>query len=141
MPEIVINNCYGGFGLSPEAQSMLAKMEGKKAYFYKQSKYSFKDGFDEFIRIDKPESDFLIFTLTKNLGEVTNDLPDGDHWFNTSDITRDNPNLIKLVKVLKERANGRFSSLKIVEIPDDIEWEIEEYDGLEWISEKHRTWE
>ena len=27
-----------------------------------------------------------------------------------------------------------------VEIPDDVEWQIEEYDGSEWIAEKHRIW-
>jgi hypothetical protein len=31
--------------------------------------------------------------------------------------------------------------LKIIEIPDDIEWHIEEYDGLEHIDENHRTWD
>jgi hypothetical protein len=30
--------------------------------------------------------------------------------------------------------------LEIVEIPDDVEYTIEEYDGLEHIAEKHRTW-
>lgn len=30
--------------------------------------------------------------------------------------------------------------LILEDIPDDVEWEIEEYDGLEWVSEKHRTW-
>jgi hypothetical protein len=28
----------------------------------------------------------------------------------------------------------------VIEIPDDVEWEVEEYDGLEWVAEKHRTW-
>jgi hypothetical protein len=28
----------------------------------------------------------------------------------------------------------------VVEIPDGIEWSIQEYDGLEWVAEKHRTW-
>ena len=32
------------------------------------------------------------------------------------------------------------SDLKVVEIPDDVEWEIEEYDGNEWVSEVHRCW-
>ncbi len=32
------------------------------------------------------------------------------------------------------------SSLKVVEIPDDIDWEIKEYDGMEWVAEKHRIW-
>jgi hypothetical protein len=30
--------------------------------------------------------------------------------------------------------------LAIVEIPDDVQWIIEENDGMEWVAEKHRTW-
>ena len=36
--------------------------------------------------------------------------------------------------------NDRYSYLKVVEIPADVDWQICEYDGLEWIAEKHRTW-
>jgi hypothetical protein len=35
---------------------------------------------------------------------------------------------------------GAYSQLKVVEIPDGVEWEIAEYDGSEHIAEKHRTW-
>jgi hypothetical protein len=35
---------------------------------------------------------------------------------------------------------GSFSELKIVNIPDDVEFQIEEYDGNEWVAEKHRVW-
>jgi hypothetical protein len=44
------------------------------------------------------------------------------------------------VEQLGNAANGDFAELKVVEIPDDVEWIIQEYDGDEWISEKHRTW-
>ena len=44
------------------------------------------------------------------------------------------------MKELGNKANGRYSELKIVEIPDGIEWEISEYDGLETVEEKHRNW-
>jgi hypothetical protein len=30
--------------------------------------------------------------------------------------------------------------LAIVEIPDDVEWVINDYDGNEWVAEKHRRW-
>ena len=33
-------------------------------------------------------------------------------------------------------ANGDHAKLKIVEIPADVEWQIDEYDGTEWIAEK-----
>lgn len=49
-----------------------------------------------------------------------------------------------LINLLEEKGSefvsGPYSSLKIIEIPDDVEWEVEEYDGSEWVSEKHRTW-
>ena len=32
------------------------------------------------------------------------------------------------------------AELAIVEIPDGIEWEIDDYDGIETIAETHRTW-
>lgn len=56
------------------------------------------------------------------------------------DIERNDPNLVKVVESLGEEANGQFSRLKVVEIPDDIEWFIDDYDGVETIHEKHRIW-
>lgn len=54
---------------------------------------------------------------------------------------RPNPALVKCVEALGKDASGELSSLKVVEIPDDVEWEIDEYDGLEFVVEKHSTWE
>jgi len=56
------------------------------------------------------------------------------------DIARDDPNLIRVVQSLGKRSWGACAELKIVQIPDDVEWEIEEYDGIEWVAEKHRIW-
>jgi len=33
------------------------------------------------------------------------------------------------------------TALKIVEIPADVDWVLMEYDGCEWVAEKHRTWQ
>lgn len=41
---------------------------------------------------------------------------------------------------LGEAADGDYAELKVVEIPDDVQWIVEEYDGAEWVAEKHRTW-
>lgn len=56
------------------------------------------------------------------------------------EIKRDDPLLIQVVEELGDGADTRVSSLKIVEIPDGVEWIVEEYDGSEWIAEEHRTW-
>jgi len=31
--------------------------------------------------------------------------------------------------------------LKIVEIPAAVKWQIDEYDGWEWVAEVHRRWD
>jgi hypothetical protein len=36
--------------------------------------------------------------------------------------------------------NGTYSDLKVVEIPENVNWYIEEYDGMEHVAERHRTW-
>ena len=53
---------------------------------------------------------------------------------------RTNLKLVECVEKLGEDADGDFAELKVVDIPDDVEYTIEEYDGIEWVSEKHRTW-
>lgn len=92
--KVVINPCYGGFGLSAESLEE-----------YKQK------------------------------ANITD--PDFAHW----DIDRTCPILVEMVeRMMSDTINDSFSSLKVVEIPDDVEWQIEEYDGAEWVAEKHRTW-
>lgn len=58
------------------------------------------------------------------------------------DIKRNDPILIQVVSCLRKMANGEHANLKVVNIPDDVDWEIHVGDsGAEWIAEKHRTWE
>ena len=60
--------------------------------------------------------------------------------FDERDIKRDDPYLIEVVSTLKKAANGFLSDLKIVEIPQDVRFIIEDYDGLETVVEKRRRW-
>ena len=54
------------------------------------------------------------------------------------DIPRDCSVLVEMVE--RGDADGDYSELKVVEIPDGVNWYIEEYDGLEHVTERHRTW-
>ena len=58
----------------------------------------------------------------------------------SDDDLRTDPKLIECVETLGEKANGRFSYLTVIEIPDDVDWEIDNYDGVETVHEVHRSW-
>lgn len=111
--KIVVNKCFGGFGLSRFAFLELRKMGNK---------YALK------------ETD--IGEKWKNSNEVRDKYLDSF----LSDIPRDDKDLVAIVEKLGKDASAPFSELKVIEIPDDVEWEIDEYDGVESIHEKHRSW-
>lgn len=114
MTKIVINECHGGFGLSDEATEYYAKIKGLDLV-RRDSQWVFFNKYDYF------------FAKT------------GDS-FCSRYIERDDPALVQTVLDIGSKAGGRFASLKIVEIPDDVKWQIDEYDGMEWVAEQHRTW-
>lgn len=54
---------------------------------------------------------------------------------------RTSPELIHLMETKgSEWCSGRCAELKVVEIPDGVDYIITEYDGLEQIEETHRVW-
>lgn len=55
-------------------------------------------------------------------------------------IQRDDEKLVSVVEALKEKANGHSANLKIVSVPDAVKWQISTTDGIEYVSEVHRTW-
>jgi hypothetical protein len=112
--KIVINSDFGGFGLSDEA---IREYALKKGYTLVEEKCG-QFGFTHFYK-----------------GEISD-----DNLFWDRDIPRNDEDLVEIVENLGAAANGRFSSLKVVEIPEDVNWYIEEYDGREWVAERHRTW-
>lgn len=53
---------------------------------------------------------------------------------------RADPLLVQAVEALGAKADGEHAELRVVEIPDGISWELDEYDGIEHVAEEHRTW-
>ena len=157
--KIVINKCYGGFGLSPKAIQEWAKLKNRECYFFDNKKNEEKIDFDVYnpISLEEAKTSFFfsafdipnpneILKYKKLWGEMTkkekqkaNNL-NRKHSITYSDIERTDPDLIAVVEKLGEEADGSCAELKVVEIPDNIEWTIEEYDGQEWVAEVHETW-
>jgi len=58
-----------------------------------------------------------------------------DSW----NIPRDNLGLVEAIEKLG--SNGVYENLKVVKVPEGVNWYIAEYDGKEWVAERHRTWD
>ena len=110
--KICINKCFGGFSLSDAAVLRYGELAGLNL-----------------VSIDKG------YFNQRYIDSV-----DDEKFFSMYNIPRDDPILIQVVEELGEVSWGSAAELKIVDIPDDVEWEIEDYDGQEWVSEVHRTW-
>lgn len=124
MIELIINPSYGSFGFSREAIIWLRE-------------HGYQPAFNEPVYP----------------GEYFNGWTDDETWsydgyykdyphYNLQEPDRDDPLLLQCIKELGvDLASGYHSKLKIVEIPDDVEWEIvQDETGSEHIAEKHRTW-
>lgn len=49
--------------------------------------------------------------------------------------------LIKAIeKIGEDDASGKLAKIRIIDIPDNIKWEIYNSDGMETIHEAHRSW-
>ena len=135
--KLVINRCFGGFGLSQLAVREYLKRKGKECFAYNDENIG---SGKLYIQTEIENSTIFSIYTTKDFGETTTWDEIKEHHFYPRYIDRADLDLIEVVKELGNKANGRYAELKIVEIPDGVEWEISEYDGLETVEEKHRSW-
>jgi hypothetical protein len=118
--KVVINAQYGGFSLSNAALARLCEL-GHPAALEEKARIT-----------NRRENGGIGAEFWNAL-----DKQGGHHL---SDLERDDPLLVQVVKELGRKADGFCARLKIVSIPADVKYQIEEYDGLEWVAEEHRTW-
>jgi hypothetical protein len=103
--KIVLNECYGGFGISDQAVELYANKKG--------------------LALEK--------TGESSLG--TEYSIDGKRFHYQFEISREDPIFVEVVEELGEKANGFASELIVVEIPEGCEYSIHEYDGAECIDQ------
>ena len=113
--KIVVNRCFGGFSISKEAAEFMAARGNKRAKIEIEESNEYWYGYG-YGYVEDPE-------LTEHGG-----------------YDRTDPDLIAAVESLGDKANGRCAKLKVIEIPDGVEYTISDYDGQETVEEKHRSW-
>ena len=124
---VVLNSGFGGFGISDEA---LMRLIEQGAAVVVECPYSpplapvpLRDGFIG----DKG------YPGRVNKGGISYCLAGGDG-------VRADPDLVAVVSEMGEEAGDDLSTLVIIEIPDSIDWYIEDHNGFETVHEEHRWW-
>lgn len=145
--KVVINRCYGGFSISLEAARHMAAAGCKRAQHevaeYDQELRDFA-AYKENGTLPASNDDRQFKTGMWDISIKYNSLPKfhGYGYLEGMDggYERHDPLLVAAVEALGEAASGEHADLKAVEIPDGVDYELSEYDGIEHIAEKHRTW-
>ena len=134
--KVVVNRCYGGFGISIKAQLEIHQRGGcPHQKIEPRSQYFGGDSWKGFYKSEKEyqEQHLKMCEIAQVNGEILYD----EH---RDYENRTCPKLIEVVEELKEKAFGQHAELEVVEIPDDVKYEIDDYDGIETIHEEHRSW-
>ena len=113
MTKIVVNGCFGGFGLSDAAISRYAEIAGIPLYSYQI------DGWTSWYLVPRDVYDALD---RDDRNEV---------YFSADALPRTDPALVQVVEELGPAANGNFAELYIVELEPGTRYRIDEYDGTE----------
>ena len=142
MPKVVINACFGGFGLSKEACQRFWDIKGQQVWIEDDIKFKSMGLFTVWLvppeeRIESKEEEFYQMSMDER--KEYNEEYSSQTW-HYHEVARDDPDLIQVVEQLGDAANGSYAELRIVDVPDDANWYIEEYDGNEHVAERHRTW-
>lgn len=139
--KIIVNRCYGGFQVSAEAYKRYAQKIRINIFFYKEKNVKPSIQGYIYIKVDSSliENNTFFYVQTVDLGDEVNELPNETSLYLDGDYRTDSK-LIETVEELKGRASTQASKLEVIEIPDDVDWEIDDYDGMETVHEKHRSW-
>lgn len=129
--KIILNKCYGGFDVSDEAYKLYAEKKGISLYRYWDD---YKNG-----KMHKG-SGLITYYFTKDFGDSVE--KNKIDWKTNLYLNehRDDPTLVEVVEELGEKASGKFGRLVVVEIPDGMDYVIDDYDGIETLHENIRVW-
>jgi hypothetical protein len=148
--KVVINSEHKYLNANIKLYENYSKHLGKTLYYYervdnyssqkKNLDWSYKQVSSDYLKISDL---FYVLISLDNCGDnpTFTDIYKSNH-INLNYIERNDPNLVKAVEDLQ----SEFIDWKVVEIPDDVEFEIDTQDGDlesyngEFVAEKHHVW-
>lgn len=113
LDEVVINTQFGGFSISEEAVEWLREHDYDAGEECTLPGEYYDDGSGP---VDDYKSSFGFR------------------------LDRDDPGVVEVVRQLGSKASGEHASLSIVEVPSDVDWVIDEYDGQEKVVDPNASW-
>lgn len=131
MHKIVINDCFGGYGLSPLAIYEVCKRKGMDCYIYVESNADRR----KYIKASPTSKELKghwWYALNKDFGNVMNKDIYKEDLVELESLPRHDKDLVAVVEELGDKANGYCADLKVVEINSNL-YRITEYDGAERI--------
>ena len=145
--KLVVNRCYGGFRLSDKAYEWLGQRGIPIVPYYpstrvnqrfvedpRNNKNNGKVIFDR--KISPKDPDNVLDTEERTI------LAMGRYWdgWTRMEEHRGDPLVVQCVEALGKDASSSLSELEVVNIPDGIQWRLDDYDGIESVEEQHRSW-
>lgn len=157
MPKVVINSEPGGFSLSHHGLMLYAKLKKLNIQVYSISEGGLYEIYKK--KIGREIPNYLLFHCILPVGETFSEKVDevflksnllniGDYYFliqpdgkKLLNEFRSDPSLVRVVEELQELSWGEYAHLKVLDIPDDVIWEIWHLDsGTEIVKEVSREW-
>jgi hypothetical protein len=125
MQQVVYNTCFGGFSINREVVEFVRdnRVELEEEYGWQ--------AVDEIAEQTLGGEEYDGGGIARERGYVS-----------AHDVSRDNELLADIVSgetAYRGRVSGDHASLSVAEVPDGIDWTIDEYDGKETVKEKTQS--
>ncbi|KGL43026.1 hypothetical protein EP56_08530 [Listeriaceae bacterium FSL A5-0209] len=138
--KLVVNRCYGGYGLSSKAILRVLELKGETVFAYVQTDKNLEREAENLKAIDKDYKEgfwdkIYYFREPLDLCENGDISFDELRYKNEIDVyfDREDKDLVQIVEELDAEASTNLSELEVLEIPDNHEYYIDDYDGVERI--------
>jgi hypothetical protein len=128
--KIVTNKIKGSFNLSALAILKLAERKGYSCHFFNTN--DLRRYFE--ISLDEAQQSKIFFAFkTSKVEEVIGSEDVRDYIISRRPGERNDIDLVSVVEELGENAEGESCKLQIVDIPDDVDWNIFAKEGREFV--------